>query len=79
MSATADYTIRVTCPCATCTDNAERMGQPTPLAAFTRPATATALGITEKNAGRKGKTHGLVHAAHDPSLAGWSAPIAIPA
>jgi len=67
----SDYTVHITCDCDTCKTNATRLGLAFPLAARIRPVTASGLGITEKNSGRKSKTHGLVYAAHDPSLRGY--------
>ena len=79
MSTDDYYTIRISCPCDTCAANAARLGVAAPLAALIRPATATGLGITARSASMR-KVHGLVYAAHDPSLRGYKGtPIAIPA
>lgn len=76
---TDDYTVRISCPCATCATNAEFLGLTAPLAALIRPLAAKNLGITDRNANTK-KVHGLVYSAHDPSLLGYKGGrIAIPA
>ena len=51
-------TTRVTCNCKTCMTNAQEMGKTAPLAAMV-PTNLLAM--------VKGKTHGLVHMAHDPN------------
>lgn len=50
--------IRIECNCKTCKTNAATMGKGAPLAAMV-PASLLAM--------VKGKTHGLVHMAHDPN------------
>ena len=69
MSATITR-IRVTCDCSICETNAKRMGADFPLAAEANVAMAKQVGVTDRNANKASKTHGLVYAAHDPSLVG---------
>ena len=69
MSATTTR-IRVTCDCSICETNAKHVGASFPLAAEVNAVMATNVGITDRNANKASKTHGLVHTAHDPSLAG---------
>ena len=52
-------TERITCECRICKTNAAKIGQPFPLAAMCDPRALDAA---------KGKTHGLVHLAHDPQF-----------
>lgn len=73
------HTVRVTCSCDTCETNAAKVGAPFPLAALIRPVTAAGLGLTTP--AKAAKAHGLVYAAHDPSLSTLTTArrIAIPA
>lgn len=52
---------RIECNCQTCRDNAARLGITAPLAAEVPTALLAKC---------KGKTHGLVYTAHDPSMVG---------
>ena len=61
-------TIRVTCNCEYCAEYAERTGRTFPLAADVNAKMAAGCKITERNANKASKTHGLVHAAYDTSL-----------
>ena len=62
--------IRVTCDCSICETNAKRIGTDFPLAAEVNVTMAKHVGITDRNANKASKTHGLVYAAHDPSMVG---------
>ncbi len=75
------YTVRITCKCILCQENAERLGITAPLAAMVRPELADGLRITRPDSASKTSTvHRLVYAAHDPSLRGYSGTLAsIPA
>lgn len=66
----SDTRVRVTCDCGTCKTNAAKVGAAFPLAAEVNARMATGLGITSRNATKASKVHGLVYAAHDPSLRG---------
>lgn len=67
--------MRITCDCPTCKVNAEKIGASFPLAAELNEVAAQGLGITERNASKASKTHGLVRQAHDPSLRGYKGPL----
>lgn len=64
-------TIRIACDCQTCKANAAKIGASFPLKADLNTAAATGLKITERNASKASKVHGLVHLAHDPSVKGY--------
>jgi hypothetical protein len=69
--------MRITCDCNLCETNAAKIGASFPLAAEVNEATAAALKITARTAGKASKTHGLVHMAHDPSLRGYKGPLPV--
>lgn len=62
------HTIRISCDCSTCMDNAKYLGKTGPLAAWIMPSAAEKMKITAKNCNRPTKSHGVVYMAHMPVL-----------
>lgn len=72
------HTVRISCDCTTCEENATALGKSFPLVAWMTEGGAAGLKITAKNADRASKTHGTVYLAHHPVL-GRAQRLAIPA
>jgi len=62
--------VRISCNCETCKTNAAKIGAAFPLVAEVNALMAEGLKITPRTANKPSKVHGLVYAAHDPSLRG---------